>query len=81
MYAGLTFFTLAMHQILRSITGSRAWAAIAPSNMVDVFTDWVFRIRAPQPVPVYVAVLVIVGLIALSAWILERRVRPVEVVA
>jgi hypothetical protein len=32
-------------------------------------------------VPVYVAVLVIVGLIALSAWILERKVRPVEVVA
>jgi len=26
-------------------------------------------------------VLVIVGLIALSAWILERRVRPVEIVA
>jgi ABC-2 type transport system permease protein len=81
MYAGLIFFTSSMHQVLRSITGSRAWAAIAPSNMVDVFTDWVFRIRAPQPVPVYVAVLVIVGLIALSAWILERRVRPVEIVA
>ncbi len=81
MYAGITFFTLAMHQVLRSITGSRAWAAIAPSNMVDVFSDWVFRVRAPQPVPVYVAVLVIVGLIAASVWILERRVRPVEIVA
>jgi ABC-2 type transport system permease protein len=81
MYAGLIFFTSSMHQVLRSITGNRAWAAISPGNMVDVFTDWVFRVRAPQPVPVYVAVLVIVGLIVVSLWILERRVRPVEVVA
>jgi ABC-type transport system involved in multi-copper enzyme maturation permease subunit len=81
MYAGLIFFTSSMHQILRQITGSRAWAAISPGNMVDVFTDWVFRVRGPQPVPVFVAVLVIVGLIAVSLWILERRVRPVEVVA
>jgi hypothetical protein len=80
MYAGIIFFTMAMEQVLRAITGSRAWAAIAPSNMVDVFTDWIFRVRTPQPVPVYVAVLVIVGLIVVSAWILERRVRPVEIV-
>jgi hypothetical protein len=81
MYAGLIFFTSSMHQVLRSITGSRSWAAISPGNMVDVFSDWVFRVRAPQPVPVYVAVLVIVGLIAVSLWVLERRVRPVEIVA
>jgi ABC-2 type transport system permease protein len=81
MYAGLIFFTSSMHQVLRSITGSPAWAAISPGNMVDVFTDWVFRVRAPQPVPIYVAVLVIVGLIAASLWVLERRVRPVEIVA
>jgi ABC-2 type transport system permease protein len=81
MYAGLIFFTASMHQVLRSITGSQAWAAISPGNMVDVFTDWVFRVRAPQPVPVYVAVLVIAGLIAASLWVLERRVRPVEIVA
>ena len=81
MYAGLIFFTSSMHQVLRSITGSQAWAAISPGNMVDVFTDWVFRVRGPQPVPIYVAVLVIVGLIAASLWVLERRVRPVEIVA
>ena len=81
MYAGLIFFTSSMHQVLRSITGSRGWAAISPSDMVDVFTDWIFRVRGPQPVPVYVAVLVIVGLIVVSLWILELRVRPVEIVA
>jgi hypothetical protein len=81
MYAGIIFFTSSMSQVLRQITGSRAWAAISPGNMIEVFTDWIFRVRTPQPVPVYVAVLVIVGLIAVSVWILERRVRPVEIVA
>jgi hypothetical protein len=81
MYAGIIFFTSAMHQVLRQITGSRAWAAIAPGDMVDVVGDAVFRVRAQPPVPVFAAVLVIVGVIAASIWILERRVRPVEIVA
>jgi ABC-2 type transport system permease protein len=81
MYAGLLFFTASMSQVLRGITGSRAWAAISPGSMLDVFTDAVFRMRAQPPVPVYAAVLVIVGLLALCVWILERRVRPVEIVA
>jgi ABC-type transport system involved in multi-copper enzyme maturation permease subunit len=81
MYAGLIFFTAAMHQVLRTITGSRAWAAISPGDMMDVVADAVFRIRSNPPVPVFVAVLVIVLLIAASFWILERKIRAVEVVA
>ena len=81
MYAGLIFFTTAMYQVLRQITGSRAWAAISPGDMMDVVADAVFRVRANPPVPVPVAVLVIVLLIAASFWILERRIRAVEVVA
>ena len=81
MYAGLIFFTTAMYQLLRQITGSRAWAAISPGDMMDVVADAVFRVRANPPVPVLVAVLVIVLLIAASFWVLERRVRAVEIVA
>jgi ABC-2 type transport system permease protein len=81
MYAGIIFFTAAMYQILRTITGSRAWAAISPGDMIDVVADAVFRIRATPPVPVGVAVLVIVLLIGASLWILERRIRAVEIVA
>lgn len=81
MYAGILFFTSSMYQALRGITGSRAWAAISPGNMLDVFTDAVFRVKTDPPVPVYAAILVIVGLLAVSIWILERRVRPVEIVA
>jgi ABC-type transport system involved in multi-copper enzyme maturation permease subunit len=81
MYAGLIFFTAALHQVLRTITGSRAWAAISPGDMMDVMADAIFRIRSNPPVPVFVAVLVIALLIAASFWILERKIRAVEVVA
>jgi ABC-2 type transport system permease protein len=81
MYAGLIFFTTAMYQVLRTITGSRAWAAISPGDMLDVVADAIFRVRANPPVPPYVAALVIVLLIASSFWVLERRIRAVEVVA
>jgi hypothetical protein len=49
--------------------------------MLDVVADAVFRVRATPPVPVPVAILVIVLLIGASIWVLERRVRAVEVVA
>ena len=48
---------------------------------MDVVADAVFRIRSSPPVPVGVAALVILVLIAGSLWILERRVRAVEIVA
>jgi ABC-2 type transport system permease protein len=81
MYAGIIFFTTAMYQVLRTVTGSRAWAAISPGDMMDVVADAVFRIRATPPVPVGVAALVIALLVGVSLWVLERRVRAVEVVA
>jgi len=80
MYAGTIFFTAAMSQALRAITGSRAWAVISPGDMLDVIADATFRVRAQPPVPVSVAVLVVLVLIGVSIWILERRIRAVEVV-
>lgn len=81
MYAGVTFFTLGMSQTLRAITGSRAWAALSPGDMLDVITTWVFRGKTVPPVPVPIAVAVVLGLVLLSMLILERRIRAVEVVA
>jgi ABC-2 type transport system permease protein len=81
MYAGLIFFSASMYQGLRAITGSRTWAVISPGEMLDVIATAIFRGQAPPPVPVYVAVLVVVGIIGVSIWILERRIRGVEVVA
>jgi ABC-2 type transport system permease protein len=81
MYAGLIFFTAAMYQALSQITGSRAWAAISPEDVLDVVAAGVFRSLDGTPsLPMWGALLVIVVLIAASLWILERRVRGVEVV-
>jgi hypothetical protein len=81
MYAGVIFFTAAMYQALRAITGSRAWAALSPGEMLDVIATAIFRGQAEPPVPVAVAVLVVLGLVVTSIVILERRIRGVEVVA
>jgi ribose/xylose/arabinose/galactoside ABC-type transport system permease subunit len=81
MFAGVTFFTAGMYQVLRGITRSTSWAAISPSDMIDVITTWVFRGQAVPPVPVPVALAVVLGLIVLSIFILERKIRAVEVVA
>src|SRR5688500_15950486 len=80
MYAGLIFFTAAMYQALRGMTGSRAWALISPEDMLDVVGAVIFRRPGTPAVPMWAALLVIAVLIAGSVWILERRVRGVEVV-
>ena len=81
MFAGLIFFTAAMYQALRNITGSRAWAVMSPGEMLDVLGNAIFRVDGVQAVPVPVAALVVMVLIGGSVWILERRVRGIEVVA
>jgi len=80
MYAGLIFFTAAMYQALRGMTGSRAWAVISPGDMIDVFASVIFRNQATTSVPFPVAILVVALLIVASVVVLERRVRGVEVV-
>jgi ABC-type transport system involved in multi-copper enzyme maturation permease subunit len=80
MYAGLIFFTAAMYQALRGITGSRAWAVISPGNVLDVFADVIFRNPATPPIPFPAALVFVVLLLGVSVLVLERRVRGVEVV-
>jgi ABC-type transport system involved in multi-copper enzyme maturation permease subunit len=80
MYAGIIFFTAAMYQALRLITSSTAWAVISPRDTMNVIGDGIFRVQASRAVPVPVAAVAVLVLIAASIWILERRVRGVEVV-
>jgi ABC-2 type transport system permease protein len=81
MYAGIVFFTAAMFQALRAITGSGRWALISPQDTLDAIADGIFRIPGTPTVPLPAALLAIALLIAVSIWVLERRVRGVEVVA
>jgi hypothetical protein len=81
MFTGLLFFTAAMYQTLRGITGSRAWAWLSPSDALATVADRIFRIQAAAAPPIWAALITVVVLVAASLWILERRVRAVEVVA
>lgn len=79
MYAGLIFFTAAMYQALRGITGSRAWLFISPGDVLDVIGDRIFRSTEPEDFLVG-AIVAVVVLLAASVFVLERRVRGVEIV-
>lgn len=81
MYAGIVLFTSAMYQTLRGVTGSTAWAVISPEDVLDVVAAVTFRSGGGAALPGWVAVLVVLLLIGASIWVLERRVRAVDVVA
>ncbi len=80
MYAGIIFFTAAMHQALRNITGSSGWAWISPGDVLNVIGAAIFRSDGRQPISVVTALIAVIVMIVAAAWILERRVRGVEVV-
>ena len=80
MYAGLIFFTGAIFNAVRGITG-RSWLAwLSPTDALEQLGDAMFRLPLRLDLPVWAAALVVVGLIAASLLVLERRVRAVEVV-
>jgi len=80
LYVGITFFTSAIYGALYAITGSSrvSWVSIG-ANLTQV-VDVVFRMKPRYSTPWQVSLLVIIGLIAVSISVLERRVRGVEVV-
>jgi ABC-2 type transport system permease protein len=81
LYAGVTFFSAAIYGVIFAITRSTAFSWISiPANLEQI-GNVIFRLPARYDTPWGVSLLVIVGLIALSGFVLERRVRGVEVVA
>jgi hypothetical protein len=80
LYAGLVLFTRAMFEALRGITGSSSVSWLSFTASLEQLGDFIFRQRLRYDTPVAVSLIVVVGLIVVSASILERRVRGVEVV-
>ena len=81
LYAGLIFFSQAVYGIVRGITRDTRMAWLSVPLDLQQIGDASFRIEPRFAMPVWSAFLVIALLIAASAFILERRVRGVEVVA
>jgi ABC-type transport system involved in multi-copper enzyme maturation permease subunit len=81
LYAGLIFFTQAIYGVLYAVTRSTAMSWISFSANLAQIGDLIFRQPLKYDTPWPVSLLMIVGLIAVSGFVLERRVRGVEVVA
>ena len=81
LYTGAIFFTESFYVVLYVITGSTrvAWVSIG-ANLENV-TDVMFRQPPRYETPVIVSILILLGLLAVSISVLERRVRGVEIVA
>ena len=81
LYAAVIFFTQAVYGVIYAVTRSTAFSWLSFSANLAQIGDVIFRQPLKYDTPWPVSLLMIVGLIALSALILERRVRGVEVVA
>jgi ABC-2 type transport system permease protein len=80
MYAGLIFFTAALFQAIRGITGKSAFAWMSPTDLLEQLGDVIFRIEPRYDLPPAVAAGAVLVLIGGALFILDRRVRGVEIV-
>jgi ABC-2 type transport system permease protein len=80
MYAGLFFFTTALFQAIRGITGKNSFVWLSPAASLEQLGDVIFRLPPRYQVSPAVAGLTVLVLIAGSLYILNRRVRGVEIV-
>jgi ABC-2 type transport system permease protein len=80
MYAGLIFFTTALFNALRGITGSSRFAWMSPADSLQQLGDVIFRLEPRFQVSPVAAAVTVGVMIGGSIWILTRRVRGVEIV-
>jgi ABC-2 type transport system permease protein len=81
LYTALIFFSDALYGAMRAVTGSTRVSWISFGNNLALLGDVIFRVRLRYETPWLVSLGVVLALIALSAFILERRIRGVEIVA
>ncbi len=81
LYAALIFFSEALYGVLTFVTGGStlAWVSL-PADLTQV-GNVIFRLPPRYQTPWVISLFMIVGLVAVSGLILEKRVRGVEVVA
>jgi ABC-type transport system involved in multi-copper enzyme maturation permease subunit len=80
LYAGIVFFTLAIYGVMLAITGDTGLSWLSVSSNLTHVRDVIFRQTPRYATPWQVSLIVVLGLIALSISVLERRVKGVEIV-
>ena len=80
LYAGAVIFTEAVFQTLRGATGGSGLSWVSFGASLAQVGDVIFRIEPRYDTPWGVSLLSVAAAIAVSAWVLARRVRGVEIV-
>ena len=81
LYAGLAFFTHAVFGVLRAAVEGSAFSWVSIFENVRQVGDVLFRMPPRHDTPPLVSALVIVFVVSVSALVLRRRIRAIEVVA
>src|SRR5215472_4393316 len=81
LYAAVVFFTQAIYGVLFLVTRSSTFSWVSFSANLGQIGDVLFRLRPRYDTPWPVSFLVVALVITASGFVLERRVRGVEVVA
>jgi ABC-type transport system involved in multi-copper enzyme maturation permease subunit len=80
LFAGILFFSKAIFGAMLAITGDTSLAWLSLGDNIQQVSDVVFRQPPSYSTPWQVSLIVVLGLIAVSISVLERRVRGVEIV-
>jgi ABC-2 type transport system permease protein len=80
MYAGFAFFTQAIFGVTRIATDSTSFSWIAAFGNLAQVGDVIFRLQPRYDTPPMVSAAILVALVAVSAAVLNRRIRAIEVV-
>ncbi|MBM42175.1 MAG: hypothetical protein CL483_09670 [Acidobacteria bacterium] len=79
LYAGVVLFSNAVFRIVQGFTSTTGLAWLSFQANQDQIGDVIFRLPTRFESPWFMSALMIFVVIGLSAWVLERRVRGVEV--
>ncbi|MCC7416872.1 MAG: ABC transporter permease subunit [Acidobacteria bacterium] len=81
LYAGLLFFTSAVYGVIFATTRNTRFSVLSFQANLERLGDAIFRQPSKYASPWPLSLLILVALVAASTWVLERRIRGVEVVA
>jgi ABC-type transport system involved in multi-copper enzyme maturation permease subunit len=80
MYAGMVFFTHALYGVVFVVTRNTKFSWMSLQGNLQHLGDLVFRVEPRYDTPAWATVLALAVIIGGAAFVLERRVRGVEVV-
>jgi ABC-2 type transport system permease protein len=80
-FAAVFFFSQILYGILSQILRTNAVAWVSLGNNLTQVGDFFFRVNAHFRSPTWLSALLLIGVMATSAWLVHNRVKAVEVVS